>query len=213
MLNWLPSLAAIAVLMLPSLAAAQSGRTIFCCEDEQAQAMCGDVLPSACYGRAYREISPRGSVIRHVAAPLTPAEAAKLEAENRKRAREEAVLRQQRRFDLALLDTYQSLDDIDAREARALADAERSIAGVRERRAELLAERRALVEVIAGYKEGEEVPEAVLRSLTAVNTEMSSYERVVTAKEVEKEAIVARYAADRRRYAELIAGGAVRRPR
>ena len=51
------------------------GRTTYCC-DVGGQPVCGDILPAACYGRAYREMSPSGLVRRTVAAPLTPQEIA-----------------------------------------------------------------------------------------------------------------------------------------
>ena len=59
---------------LPGAVQAQAqagGRTTYCC-DVGGQPVCGDILPAACYGRAYREISPSGLVRRTVAAPLTP---------------------------------------------------------------------------------------------------------------------------------------------
>ncbi|HRG71572.1 MAG TPA: hypothetical protein PLH95_08025, partial [Thauera aminoaromatica] len=54
-----------------TLAAQQSGgASIYCC-DVGGQPVCGDILPAACYGRAYREMSPSGIVRRTVPAPLT----------------------------------------------------------------------------------------------------------------------------------------------
>lgn len=195
------------LLLLPVLALAQGAdsRNIYCCESEQGQSVCADVLPLACYGRAYREISPRGAVLRSVAAPLTPAEAARLEAENRRKAREEAVLRQQRRFDAALLETYRSLEEIDVREERALADVDSSIADIRRRQKELAAEREELEQRIEGFAP-EPVPEVLQHARRAVGAEYASYERVLVAKLAERAAVVERYATDRRRYAELMAG-------
>lgn len=202
---WLPSALLALVVSLPAPASAQAARNIYCCEDVQGQSICGDALPVACYGRAFREISPRGTVVRSVSAPLTPEEAARMEAENRRKAREEALVRQQRRMDAALLETYRSLDDIDAREARALADVELSIADIRTRQAELAKERTALDAEIAWYG-ADPVPEALRMSSRALELELRSYQRVLDAKRAEKEAIQERYATDRRRYAELIAG-------
>ncbi|AUN95932.1 hypothetical protein [Pseudazoarcus pumilus] len=207
---WLPSLTvAAAAAFLPAPAEAQAGRVIFCCEDAQEQSICADTLPPACYGRAYREISPRGLVVRHVAAPLTVEEQARLEAENRRRARQEALERQQRNMDNALLETYRGLNDIDMREALALEDVERSIADIHERRRGLMAERRALEEEIAALPADQDV-EPLNRSLRAVDSELRSYQRLLEAKQAERESIQARYAADRRRYAELIAERAQR---
>lgn len=145
-------------------------------------------------------------VLRFVAAPLTPDQQAKLEAERRKRERENAMIRQQRRFDAALLETYRGLGDIDAREARALEDVERSIAGIHERRAALGVEREDIIRDIAVLP-NQDTPEAdaLKRSLRAVESEINSYQRLLEAKRAERESIQARFATDRRRYAELIA--------
>ncbi|MDV7395017.1 hypothetical protein RZS08_26770, partial [Arthrospira platensis SPKY1] len=102
-----PRLAALACILalafLPGESAAQAGgRTIYCC-DVGGQPVCGDILPAACYGRAYREMSPSGVVRRVVAAPLTPEEIARRsEAERQHRAAEADRLRQLR-LDQALL--------------------------------------------------------------------------------------------------------------
>ena len=71
-----------------TLAAQQSGgASIYCC-DVGGQPVCGDILPAACYGRAYREMSPSGTVRRTVAAPLTPDEIAQRAAAEHKRRAE-----------------------------------------------------------------------------------------------------------------------------
>lgn len=200
----LPSMLIVALLLWPALTSAQgNSRNIYCCENAEGRSICGDVLPLACYGRAYREISPRGSVVRSVAAPLTAAEAARLEAENRIRERKEAEQRQQRRFDSALLETYRSLEDIDTREARAVEDVDTTIVDIRKRQTELEAERAMLERRIA--EAGAEVPPSLRHARRAVDAEHASYVRILEAKRSEKRAVLERYATDRRRYAELMA--------
>jgi len=187
----------VALAALPPAAPAQASRTIYCCEAPNGTTTCADTLPPVCYGRAYREIS-QGIVRRHVAAPLTPQEIAKRDAEAQRRKDEEARLLKQRRVDQALLQTYTSLADIDNREERAVAEVEQGIEPLRVREAELLAERERRAEGGAG-------------ALQAVDAELASLRTVVEVKKREIEAIRARFAADRRRYAELIANGERRR--
>ncbi len=200
----------LALLAVPLPAAAQGGRTIYCCVDANSRTECGDVLPAVCYGRAYREISPQGTVRRHVAAPLTRDEIARREAEERRRKEEEERLLKQRRLDQALLETYESLEDIDARQDRALAEVERSMRDTREREAELLAERRRVEEEAASYRD-REVPREIADRLRILEGELASYRSVLEVKAREIDAIRERFAKDRRRYAELIAEGQHRR--
>lgn len=196
----------VALVTLPFATPAPAAGTIYCCEDASRRPICADTLPPACYGRAYREISPQGHVRRHVAAPLTPEETAKRDAEAQRRKDDEARLLKQRRVDQALLQTYTSLADIDNREARAVAEVERDIEPIRVREAELLAERRRAAE--AGGAADPVRPSAALQALDA---ELASLRTVVDVKKREIEALRARFAADRRRYAELIANGEARR--
>ncbi|MCK0506021.1 DUF4124 domain-containing protein [Aromatoleum anaerobium] len=198
------------LLALPPAVAAQSERTIYCCEDANGRPVCGDVLPTVCYGRAYREISPQGTVRRHVAAPLTSREIAQRDAEMQRRKDEEARLLKQRRLDQALLDTYTSLEDIDNRQDRAIADIRGEIETARARETELLAERRRLAEEAAAYR-GKELPRNIAVAQQSVDGELAAQKSIIDAKIRETEAVQARFAADRRRYAELIAAGEGRR--
>jgi hypothetical protein len=200
-----------AALALPLAAVAQTGgRSILCCDDANGRPVCGDVLPPVCYGRAYREISPQGTVRRHVAAPLTRQEIARRDAEEQRRKEEEARRLKQRRLDEALLETYKSLEDIDVRQERALAEVERSLEGLRAREAELLAQRTEVEAEMEFYRE-RDVPRALVNRMRDVESELVSQRSVLEAKKREKDAIHARFAADRRRYAELIAAGDERR--
>lgn len=191
-------------------APASAQQSIYCCDDTQGRPVCGDLLPSACYGRAYREISPQGVVRRHVAAPLTAEEIAQRNAEEKRRKEEAARLAVQRRLDDALIETYMSLEDIDLREERALAEADRSVEEIREREEELLAQRERYKQESEFYA-GRQLPREIVTGLRIIETELAAYHSVIRAKDAEKEAIRARYASDRRRYAELIAEGRGRR--
>ncbi len=191
------------LLVLPAAAQAQgSGRTIYCCEDDAGRPVCGDVLPGACYGKAYREISPQGTVRRHVAAPLTPEEVARRQAEERRRKLEETRALQQRRLDQALLETYASLNDLDDRRDRALAEVERSLIDLRERLEVLDARHQKLLEEKEFYRD-REVPRDLADDLRNVEGEIAAQRSVIDAKNREAGAIRARFEEDRRRYVEL----------
>ena len=59
------------LLALVGPASSLAAPSIFCCNNEAGRQVCGDVLPSACYGRAYRELGYTGRTARTVEAPLT----------------------------------------------------------------------------------------------------------------------------------------------
>lgn len=192
----------LALLALPFGAQAQGGRTIFCCEDDAGRPACGDTLPPVCFGKAYREISPQGTVRRYVAAPLTAEEIARRQAEERQRKAEEARALQQRRLDEALLETYASLGDLDAQRDRSLADAGKSMQEQRRRLEELEARRQKLAEEQEFYRD-RELPPELANELRVIEAEMAAQRVVLDAKTRELETIRSRFDEDRRRYLEL----------
>lgn len=185
---------------------AQAGKTIFCCEDEAGQRVCGDVLPQQCYGRAYRELSPQGVVRKEVAAPLTKAEIAALEAQAREKAEAEARALAQRRQDEALFEAYPTLESIDEREARSLEELDRSVAVVLAREQELLAQRKAYDEEMEFYR-GRELPRELRNTLQAIDAELVSHKEFLDQKEAERAVIRERFNIDRVRYVELLESG------
>ena len=195
-------------LLLPA-AAGHAQPNILCCDDARGRPICGDTLPAACFGQAYREISAQGIVLRLVAAPPTPEDIARRHAEAQRSREEQERLQSQRRLDRALLETYPSLADIDAREARSLAEIDQALALIALRERELDAQRLQLLREIEFYA-GHQPPRELSSNLRSVDTERAAYENVRNAKHTEREGVRARFAADRQRYVELIANGEAR---
>lgn len=201
--TWLPKAFIALALALPTWASANKGN-IFCCQGKSGQSICGDLLPQACYGREYREISPRGTVLRVVAAPLTPEEKVQQDAERRRVAREASEREHQRRQDTALLQTYRSPQEIDEREMQSLEDVDSVIGDIRKRLAELDDEESKLEELIASLSP-DQITQRHRMARSDIDNERATYRRLLQSKVSEREAVQARYAADRKRFAELMA--------
>jgi hypothetical protein len=184
--------------------------TLFCCENTEGRRICADVLPLECYGREYRELGSNGVLRRVVPAPLSREEIARREAEAQRK--EEAAARQakQDRADQLLIETYRDLEDIDRREAQALLLIDRAVAGIRSNVEQLLAQRKRYEEE-AEFYQGRPMPNELKQGMASVESELESIESAVAAREAEKEAIRAHFAADRARYVELVRAGRVAR--
>lgn len=185
-------------------ARAQSQRTIYCC-DVGGRPVCGDILPAACYGRAYREMSPSGVVRRTVAAPLTPEEIAQRRALERQRRAEEAERLQQLRMDQALVETYRNLADLDNRRDRELRELDQSIRALRERESELIARQRALIEE-ATHTEQSELAASLESDIRVLDSEIAAQSSVIAAKLRERSAVVERFEEHRSRFIALTDG-------
>ncbi|THF59422.1 hypothetical protein [Pseudothauera rhizosphaerae] len=199
-----------AVLALPLAVQAQSGgrsNTFYCCDDDSGRPVCGDTLPAICYGKAYREITPQGTIRRHVA---SPEELARQKAEERRREAEKARSLRQHRLDQALLETYANLEDLDTRRDRAVGDLQNSLDTLNLRLAELEAQRKRFEEEREFYRDGE-APRDLINNLRVTEAEISAQRMVIDAKTREMNAVQARFDEDRRRYLELTVDGQQRR--
>lgn len=180
------------------------GGNIFCCEDANGRSVCADVLPAQCYGRAYREISPQGTVRRIVAAPLSAAELARKREQDRQRRIEEERVRSERLRDKALLETYADLDDIAVQQRRAELEVERDIENARKREVELKQQRVAL-EREAEFYARRPMPPKLAKDMRENELEMLSQKSVIDSKQRQLDAIRVRYEEDRQRYLEILA--------
>lgn len=193
----------VAAMAVPLTAAAQNtnGRTIYCC-DAGGQQMCGDIFPTECYGRAYREISPQGTVRRVVPAPPSAEEIARRDEAVRKRREAEEAALKKRRLDQALLQTYPNVAEIESRRDRAVADLDRTIADLRAREVDLEGRQAAMLKDSESFN-GKNLPVEIAENLRNIEAELEVQRAVISAKERERESIRLRFEEDRRRYLEL----------
>ena len=189
--------------LAPGSVQAQAPRTrmIYCC-DVAGQPVCGDILPEACYGRAYREVSPSGTVRRIVPAPLSADEIAARDAQADERRAEAALQLRQQRLDEALLETYRSLPQLDGRRDREIGALDRAIQALRQRESELIERQRVLIEEAAQAGEGNISP-ILEENIHSLDGEIVAQRSVIAAKMRERAALLDRFDEDRQRYIQL----------
>ena len=192
--------------LLTATPSAFAAGSFFCCNDLSGKQVCGDILPQACYGRAYREMSPSGLVRRTVAAPLTPQEIAERAAVERERRAAEAERVRSARLDQALLETYRNLDDLDSRRDRELRDLDRTIRALRARETELIERQNSLI-AEATHTDKSAVAASLEADIGVLDSEIAAQSSIIAAKLRERNAVVERFEEHRRRYVELTAGG------
>ena len=198
---------------LLALAPAAAQERMYKCVDARGKVYYTQVPPPECLGRDTLELNKSGTLIRKnpAAVPLTPAQEQAREAERRKKIENEERSKEERRKNLALLNTYSSEKDIEEARTRALAEAqgaiediERRIAGAQKRYKELEAEKEFYVKKQMPFKLRQEI----------ANNEIEIKNQIVLldAKKKEISTINAKYDEDKRRYVELTGGkGAAKR--
>ena len=198
---------------LLALAPAAAQERMYKCVDARGKVYYTQVPPPECLGRDTQELNKSGTLIRKNPAvvPLTPAQEQAREAERRKKIEDEERSKEERRKNLALLNTYSSEKDIEEARTRALAevqgaieDTERRIAGAQKRHNELEAEKEFYVK--------KQMPFKLRQEIANNDIEIKNQIVLLDAKKKEISTINAKYDEDRRRYVELTSGkGAAKR--
>ena len=185
-------------------AMAQAPQRMYKCVDARGKTYYTQVPPPECLGRDTQELSKSGTVIRKTERPLTPAEIQAREAERKKKAEEAEKSKEERRKDVALLNTYSSEKDIEDARTRsleeaqtAISDTEKRIAGAQKRQKELDAEKEFYVK--------KPMPTKLKQEVANIDIEIKTQTTLLDAKKREITTINAKYDEDKRRYAELTA--------
>ncbi len=198
---------------LLALTPAAAQERMYKCVDARGKVYYTQVPPPECLGRDTQELNKSGTLIRKNPAvvPLTPAQEQAREAERRKKIEDEERSKEERRKNLALLNTYSSEKDIEEARTRALAevqgaieDTERRIAGAQKRHKELEAEKEFYVK--------KQMPFKLRQEIANNDIEIKNQIVLLDAKKKEISTINAKYDEDKRRYVELTSGkGAAKR--
>jgi len=190
-----------------ALAPAAAQERMYKCVDARGKVYYTQVPPPECLGRDTQELNKSGTLIRKNPAALSPAQVQAREAERKKKIEDEERSKEERRKNLALLNTYSSEQDIEDARTRALkeaqgaiSDTERVIAGAKKRHQELEAEKEFYVKKPMPFKLKQEI--------TNNEIEIRNQTSLLDAKRKEISTINAKYDEDKRRYVELTSGKA-----
>ena len=177
------------------------------CVDAKGKVYYTQVPPPECLGRDTQELNKSGTPIRKNptgSGSLTPEKQQAREAERKKKFEDDEKSKEDRRKNLALLNTYSSEKDIEDARARALKEAqgaiedtERRIAGAQKRHKELEAEKEFYVK--------KPIPFKLKQDITNNEIEIKNQTGLLDAKKKEISTINNKYDEDKRRYVELTA--------
>jgi hypothetical protein len=191
----------LSAMFAPALAQ-QGPQRMYKCVDAKGKVYYTQVPPRECLGRETQELDKSGIVVRKTERAPTAAEIQAREAERKKKLEEDERLREERRKNMALLNTYSSEKDIEDARKRALNEAqraieatERTIAGAQKRRKELDAEKEFYVK--------KPMPLKLRQEISNTEIEIKNQTALLEAKNREISVINAKYDQDKRRYVEL----------
>ncbi|MBI5785307.1 MAG: DUF4124 domain-containing protein [Rhodocyclales bacterium] len=186
------------------LSAIPASARIYCCTDGNGRRVCGDILPVQCQTRAYNEFNPQGVLKKKYDAPLTPEQRVQRDAELAKKKAAEHAAAEQARRDKAMLASYNSVADIDAKRARTVTGAQADIKTAEERLEAVQLRLEKLRKSVERYNnEKKPVPESLQANLRDSEADMVMRQKTLELKKQELVTIQQHFDHDRQRFMEL----------
>lgn len=174
----------------------------FCCNDANGVQVCSDQLPAQCYNRAYR-VMEGSTVVRREEAPLNAEQRRQRIAEEKRKAEEDRARREQVRRDRILVDTYNSVQDIDVQRERAIKEIEEGLVQAKNRLLELDKQRQTLADETEFYKR-KPLPNDLKAAIRSNEADIAAQQSIVDSKRRDIDAVNARFDEDKRRYLQLL---------
>ena len=199
--------------LMAALLAADAGAA-FRCVDEKGVTHIGDTPPSGCAKVPMFEISTSGMVLRKIDPTPTAEEVKVREAEAAERKEREKAHAEQRRKDMALLNTYSAEKEFDSTRDRNIEPVQGRIKSAHERIAAVDKRMKELEDESEFYKAGKsksakkdkvarEVPSQITTDLEHLRAEKATLAKNVGTYEREIGEIRARFDADKKRWGDL----------
>jgi len=199
---------AIAGTLAAGAAVAQS-RSMYKCTDDKGKTYYTQTPPAECLGCDTQVLSTKsGSVVKKIEGQLTPEQQAQRD-EEKKKADQEALAREERRKNTALLNTYSSEKDIDDARTRALKENEVGIGQTEKRIAGALKRRKELENEKEFYAK-KTLPAKLEQDIRNNEVELKNQQGLLEVQKKQVSTINTKYDEDKRRYLELTKGGTKR---
>ena len=188
----------------PALAQQQAPQRMYKCVDAKGKTYYTQIPPRECLGRDSQELNKSGTVVKSTQKGPSAAEIQARDAEKKKKDEVAEKAKEERRKELALLNTYSSEKDIEDQRARALKEAqeqiaatEKSIEGAKKRQQELEKEKE--------FYTKKPMPPKLKQEFANLDTEIKNQNTLLEAKKAEIDKINAKYDDDKKRYVALTA--------
>ena len=195
------TLAACAMILAQSEAAAQPAQTTFRCVGKDGKKYYGQTIPGQCIGQAVEEIDKNGNLVRRIENQSAEDRALKKAAE-KKKSEEAAAKKEEDRRNRALLATYSSEKDIEEARGRALKDNQQSIKEIEGRIAQIKKRQGELATEMEFYKKNP-APQKLQNDIKGAQADLDAQQNLLEVKKKEVDSINARYDEDKKRFAAL----------
>jgi len=194
----------LSALLAGGLAQAQN-KTLYKWTDENGKVQYSDKPPVEAAGRPSSTLTQQGQVLKKNEGALTPEQQEARDAERKRAREEEALAREERRKNMALLSTYPSEKDIDEARARALKQGDEAVKAT-EKRLDAAQKRQVEYEKEKEFYLKKPMPAKLQQDIKNNELELKNQTELLGVKKKELDTINAKYDEDKRRYIELTKG-------
>ncbi|MGH8619615.1 MAG: hypothetical protein ACREUW_18155 [Burkholderiales bacterium] len=190
----------------PAADAGATGPKIFCWKNATGKTECGDRAPQ---DAQVRQLNQRGVTVNTKEAALTPEQAKAREEEEARKKIEKTRQEQQQRRDRALLDTFTTEQEIEAKRKREVSNAEAQITNLETTLRNATDRQTQATQRAEDFRKGTgKVPQAMQDEVTRIEQEKLSLNSQIARKRKDITEINANYAELRARFVELKGGAA-----
>ena len=183
------------------------GQILYSCIGPDGNRIDSDQIPPECYGRLIHQHRRDGTPLPDIPPDPTPAERKKMEEEKKRKLTDEEAKLEQHRKDKSLLETYSSLEEIEAHRKRDLASLQGAIDRAEARKRDLQSER-AKLNNEAEFYEKRDMPESLKRGFAANNESIKLQDKAIQNAKAEMQRVNGLFDVFAKRFKELIDQGA-----
>jgi len=176
---------------------------VYKCVDEKGNALFGDVPPAGCGNVPIYEVNKSGTVVRKIEPTPTPEQVKERQEEQARRKKAEALAAEQKRQDMALLNSYTSAIEFDVARDRNVEPVQGRIAGAQERLKELDQNEKQLRETGEHYRKEGEMPAWIMANLDNIGHERKTLKAAIAQYGKEIDTLRAKYESDKKRWIAL----------
>jgi hypothetical protein len=189
-----------------------AAQAAFKCVDEKGKSHVGDTPPEACAKVEMLEVSRSGTVLRRIPAPLTPEQLRQKEEDAQRKKEADKVAAEQKRKDMALLNTFSGEREFDVVRDRNIEPVQGRIRVTQERLREIDKRLKTIAEEMEFYKAGKkkgagakanEPPPMLVQETERLGNEKQVLNASIARAEKEIVEIRERFDADKQRWIAL----------
>lgn len=196
------------------------------CVDDKGFTRIGDTPPEQCANVVMYEVTSRGTVVRRIDPSLTPDQVKAKAAEVERKKEADKIANEQKRKDLALLATYSAEGEFDTVRDRTIDPIKSRIRNANDRLAAIDKRLKDLEDEMEFYKAGKskgktkdgkekpapQAPPMLVGEMQRLRTEREGINRNLAGYDRDIAAIKGKFAADKKRWLTLKAGGGAAEP-